>query len=166
MWLDQILKNTFNISSHSNVLKTSLIKNEDILNIPSSIINSDIQLEGTLMGDGSIELGGNIVGNIEANCLTIRDGASVTGNIYSNYVLIHGKFKGTLKSNNVIISSTGEVEGEIFFNQLVVDLGASINATLKKSSNILYETDNKKMSEKTNNKSKSSNKTTKEEVKI
>ncbi len=111
------------------------IKKFDIINsfktLPSIVANN-LKIEGTINSTGTIEIEGFIKGNIIGNCISIRENGRVEGEISANQVNIRGKFTGNIKTKNLNIFSKAEIFGEISYQNLTVEDGASIDGKFKK----------------------------------
>lgn len=125
---------------HTSVIKNPkkenrFIKKFEIINsfktLPS-IIASNLSIEGIINSTGTIEIEGYIKGNVIGNCISIRETGKVEGEISANQVNIRGKFTGNIKAKNLNIFSKAEVFGEIAYQNLTVEDGASIDGQFKK----------------------------------
>ena len=97
-----------------------------------SIIASNLNIEGIINSAGTIEIEGHIKGSIVGNCISIRETGKVEGEISANQVSIRGKFTGNIKAKNLNIFNKAEVFGEIAYQNLTVEDGASIDGQFKK----------------------------------
>lgn len=107
-------------------------KAELISNSMPSIIASDLNIEGTIKSEGSIEIEGKINGSITANSVIIREKGTSEGNISAEFIEIQGKFFGDLDVNNIKVSKKAIVSGKFIYNSLIVEDGASIEGEFKK----------------------------------
>ena len=94
-----------------------------------SIIVSDLNIQGDLVSEGAIEIGGKVNGNILCDHVTIRKGADIKGNIKSKFLVINGTVNGDIISENVLITDSGKITGSIEYGYLSVESGADINCT-------------------------------------
>lgn len=116
-------------NGNSNIVKFSDFSNAR--SIPSIIV-SDLNIKGDLISKGSIEIGGNVEGNIKCSFVTIRKGANIKGDIYAENLIINGKVNGFMRAKNVSVTSFGDVEGSLHYNYLNVESGADIKGKLVK----------------------------------
>ncbi len=133
-------ENSKDIQEYTSVIKSPkkenrFIKKFEIINsfktLPS-IIASNLNIEGTINSTGTIEIEGHIKGNIIGNCISIRENGKVEGEISANEINIRGKFTGNIKAKNLNIFSKAEIFGEISYQNLTVEDGASIDGQFKK----------------------------------
>lgn len=97
-----------------------------------SIISKDLEIVGNLISKGSIEIEGNIKGDIDAETISIREDGKVVGNVRTKVLNIKGSFNGIVNCEKVNISDTARVIGEINYTSLSADYGAHINCQLKR----------------------------------
>lgn len=111
-----------------NVVEVSNFSNKSV----PSIIVSDLNIQGDLVSEGAIEIGGNVKGNVRCHHVTIRKGAQITGDIESDNLIINGAINGTITAKNISITASGEVKGTIEYGYLSVEAGANIDCRCKK----------------------------------
>lgn len=79
------------------------------------IIAEGVKIEGTLNFPGSVQIDGEVVGDIKSGgTLTISENAKVQSNIKTTDAIIAGYFKGDIQaSGQVEITSTGRFIGDL-----------------------------------------------------
>ncbi len=102
----------------------------------TSIISKDLNIKGNLNSEGLLEIEGKIDGDINGNIITLRETASVSGNITAKTLNIKGKFTGIIKSERINISGKADIKGTLEYVSLCVEDGASIEGDLKRASEI------------------------------
>lgn len=99
--------------------------------MPSSFIAEDLTLEGDIKSDeGSIEIEGNVIGNVTARSIVIRVGGSVRGALSAMTVIIEGKHAGKLNCDDLKLSSTARWQGEIMAKTMTSETGAEIEGKI------------------------------------
>jgi len=100
-------------------------KTTDYMGI-NSIIGDDTQIKGDIITKGSIRMGGEFEGKIQAHGdVLIGEGSRVTGTISGAKVIVSGDVNGNISANSGLeITKTGKVFGDIVSDKLVVDEGA------------------------------------------
>lgn len=104
-----------------------LFKDDDTIRIKESsirtIISADTRIDGSVTTENSIRLSGTVNGNVSTKgLLIVGNGASVTGNITAESVIVAGRVEGDLNiADKVNIESTGEVYGDIVTKRLLID---------------------------------------------
>ena len=66
----------------------------------NSVISSDVKVEGSITGIGSIRIEGNVLGNLQFDNVVIVTGGSVTGDINAKSFTNEGSFKGRVNADN------------------------------------------------------------------
>lgn len=96
-----------------------------------TILARDLQIEGTLISSGLIEIEGHINGTIKGNSVIIREGGSMEGDLFAESLSIKGRFEGNIKAKNINISSKAKLHGTIEYQSLSVEDGACIDGQFK-----------------------------------
>ena len=107
-----------------------------------SIISKDLELVGNLKSKGSIEIEGNVKGDIESDTVSIREDGRVNGNIRAKIINVKGIFNGIATCEKINISDTAKIVGEINYTSLSADYGASINCQLKRIDKNILKSEN------------------------
>jgi len=92
----------------------------------NSIIGEDTQVKGEIISKGSVRLGGEFEGKIQAHGdVLIGEGSRVTGSIAGARVTVSGDVNGNISANTGLeITKTGKVYGDVISDKLIVDEGA------------------------------------------
>lgn len=117
----------FSSKKSNKNLPSATVKGPDV----PSIIAADLKVIGNIVCSGSIEIEGNIEGNVTCENITIRRTGSVTGDIRANRVHIDGEVNGLVEADHVTISETGRVTGMIIYESLSIQDGAYIDGQCK-----------------------------------
>ena len=95
-----------------------------------SIISLNSTLEGSFVSNSSLDIDGEVFGNIKCSHLTIRARGTVRGDVIASTASVHGYVKGVVRAKHVKFGKTAKFDGEVFYSSIVVDSGASINGSL------------------------------------
>ena len=94
---------------------------------PSITINGDVTGEENLVVEGVIE--GTV--NLKDNNLVISENGRLTANISARIIRVDGEVKGELRgSEQVIISPTGQVSGDIRAPRVVLEDGCQFKGSI------------------------------------
>lgn len=102
-----------------------------------SIVGASLRIEGDLIISKSLRIDGTVNGNIyqadgASATVAIAAGASVTGNIAVNDVIVSGLLRGNITSpGRVELIDTAKVEGDVTYGSIGVAVGARIMGQLK-----------------------------------
>src|SRR5215831_7641840 len=96
-------------------------------NNSKNILNSDVELKGTLKFSGEMTFDGKLDGDINSEgSLNLGDNAVVKGNINVNTVVVRGKINGNVIAREKIeIKSKTELFGDIRAPKLVIEEGVT-----------------------------------------
>lgn len=92
----------------------------------SSVIGSDMVVEGNVRAKEAVRVEGKVTGDVESEgALIISAGGSVKGNVKGSSIIIGGSVEGDLTSGGrTEVASTGKVIGNIRTKSLIVDENA------------------------------------------
>lgn len=92
----------------------------------SSVIGSDMVVEGNIRAKEAVRVEGKITGDVESDgALIVSAGGAVKGNVKGSSIIIGGSVEGDLTSGGrTEVASTGKVIGNIRTKSLIVDENA------------------------------------------
>lgn len=94
-----------------------------------SVIDSDMDVEGSLSCDGQLVIRGSIKGSVKAESVVISDSGAVAADIKVKNMVIGGKFEGDISAaEEVTILRTGSCSGKIECRNIVIESGGILNA--------------------------------------
>ena len=92
----------------------------------TSILLSDVTVDGDLVEKDKIIVDARISGDIKADDIEAHSNSSITGNITSKSAELGGKLKGNVNSDKISIKKTAEIEGVLNQKILSIEEGASL----------------------------------------
>jgi len=92
-----------------------------------NVLNSDVEIKGSLKFAGELTFDGKLEGEIQSDgVLNLGDSAVITGNINVQSVVVRGKVNGNIHAKEKIeIKSKAELFGDIRATKLVVEEGVT-----------------------------------------
>ncbi|MFH1154987.1 MAG: polymer-forming cytoskeletal protein [Pseudomonadota bacterium] len=94
-----------------------------------SIIDRDLEIDGTIVSKGKLIIKGSIKGSIKGETLIIAEEGNVSADAHVESITIGGNFQGELvASRELIILSTGRCSGKVTCRDLIVENGGILNA--------------------------------------
>ncbi len=90
----------------------------------TSILLSDVSIEGDLIEKDKIILDAKVNGDIKAEEIETHQKSNIKGNIKSNNAIIGGQMKGNIKSNQIKIKKTADIDGVLNQKTLAIEEGA------------------------------------------
>ena len=96
-------------------------------NTSKNILNSDVEVKGTLKFAGELTFDGKLEGDINSDgSLNLGDNAVIKGNINVNNVVLRGKVNGNVSAKEKIeIKAKTELFGDIRAPKLVIEEGVT-----------------------------------------
>ncbi len=98
-----------------------------------SIIGADLQVTGSLVSKGEVNVEGEIQGDINCASLLVSDTARITGNVIAEDVVVRGRVDGSIRGSRVTLQSSSHVEGDIFHKSLAIEQGAFFEGKSRRS---------------------------------
>lgn len=126
------LKSKLNTVNNNSVGKKIGAITSSLKSTPT-IIARDLIVEGQVNSGGLIEIEGTIRGTINGNSVVLREEGVIEGLVYAEFLNIRGRFEGSIKAKNISVSSKAKIIGDIEYDSLAVEDGASIDGQFKKS---------------------------------
>ncbi|HUD49633.1 MAG TPA: polymer-forming cytoskeletal protein [Candidatus Baltobacteraceae bacterium] len=96
-------------------------------NDSKNVLNSDVELKGTLRFSGELTFDGKLEGDIHSEgALNLGDNAVIKGNISVNSVVVRGKVNGNVTAKEKIdVKTKTEMFGDIRAARLVMEEGVT-----------------------------------------
>lgn len=101
-------------------------------------ISQGTKLSGNIVSEGSFRIEGELEGNMELKGkVVISETGFIKGEVVCDNADIEGRFDGKLKVKTCLtLKSTANIIGEVITDQLVVEAGATFNATCQMSGHV------------------------------
>ena len=105
--------------------------NNPEINRQYSRIESTTKFKGDIISDADFRIDGELEGTIKIKGkLIVGKNGKLNGVIDCNTADIEGSIKGSLKATNTLsLKSSSKIEGEVFIGKLIVEAGATFNAS-------------------------------------
>jgi cytoskeletal protein CcmA (bactofilin family) len=101
-------------------------------NSARSVLGADLKITGEITSTGSVEILGEIEGNITANGLIIGQEGRVKGSINAHTVEVKGKLDGKVHCESFTLRSSSEVKADITTVGIVIESGARMDGRFLK----------------------------------
>jgi len=97
-----------------------------------AVIQEDTVIKGEISNCEFIEVYGYIEGELSAARVLVREGGKVYGTLNAGNAEVRGILQGEVLVKNLIkIGSTGNVNGDVQYGQIAMDLGGELSAKLR-----------------------------------
>ena len=110
-------------------------KPEEVSTEQASSISRGMKVVGKIFGEGTVQVFGQVEGELRALTVMINEGAKVDGDVVAEDLTIGGQVKGTIHANRVKLNGTALVEGDIFHRSLSIEENARFEGSSKREDN-------------------------------
>lgn len=90
----------------------------------ASLIAQDIAFEGSLTGEGELQVDGVVRGDIKVARLSVGEAGHIEGSIIAEAVECRGRIVGAITAKQVRLYGASHVDGDITHEQLAMETGA------------------------------------------
>ena len=103
-------------------------------NANKSVLANDLKIVGEVTSGGSIEILGEVDGNLTAHGLIVGAEGRVSGTVRAETVEVRGRLEGKISTEDLILRAAAHVAADITYSTVVIESGATIegNFTLRK----------------------------------
>ncbi len=91
-----------------------------------SVLAQDLRITGEITSTGTIEVLGEIEGNLTARGLVVGAEGRMTGTVSAENVEVKGRLDGRVATQNLALRSSAEVAADVTYTTLVIESGAQI----------------------------------------
>ena len=104
-------------------------------NANKSVLASDLKIVGEVTSAGSIEILGEIDGNLTAHGVIVGAEGRVSGTVRAETVEVKGRLDGKISTEGLTLRAAAHVGADITYSTVVIENGATIegNFTLRKA---------------------------------
>lgn len=92
----------------------------------TSILLSDVSIEGDLIEKEKIIVDAKVVGDIKSSEIITHQNSNIKGNINSKETVLGGKVNGVVDSDTIKIKKTGNIDGVLNQKTLSIEEGATL----------------------------------------
>ena len=92
-----------------------------------TVLASDIRLSGDLSSTGTVEILGEVTGDVNAHTLIVGAEGQVKGSVSAEAVEVRGHLEGKVSCLAFTLRSSAIVSAEVNYDSLVIESGAQIN---------------------------------------
>jgi cytoskeletal protein CcmA (bactofilin family) len=94
--------------------------------VSKSVLASDLRITGEISSTGTIEVLGEIEGNLSARGLIVGAEGRMNGSVSADSVEVKGKLNGQVATHSFALRATAEVQADVAYSALVIESGAQI----------------------------------------
>ena len=93
-------------------------------NTGRSVLGADLRITGEISSTGSVEVLGEIDGDITAHGLIIGQEGRVKGTVQATTVEVKGRMDGKIACDSITLRSSAEVTADVTTSGIVIESGA------------------------------------------
>lgn len=101
-------------------------------NASRSVFGNDLKITGEITSTGTIEVMGEIDGNISADTLTIGTEGRVSGSVRAKTVEVKGHIDGKVHSESFTMRASAQVVADVTYATVIIESGAQIEGRFAK----------------------------------
>lgn len=102
-------------------------------NAGRSVLGADLRITGEVVSTGSVEVLGEIDGNITAHGLLIGQEGRVKGSVKADTVEVKGKLDGKVACESFTLRSSASVRADVTTSGIVIESGAAMDGRFLKA---------------------------------
>ncbi|MFZ1467522.1 MAG: polymer-forming cytoskeletal protein [Paracoccaceae bacterium] len=102
-------------------------------NADRSILGGDLKITGDITSSGTVEVLGEIDGNITANIVTIGQEGRISGAVNAGAVEIKGHVDGKVTCDSFTMRASAHVSADVTYATLIIESGAQIGGRFAKA---------------------------------
>ncbi|WP_225029892.1 bactofilin family protein [Xinfangfangia pollutisoli] len=95
-------------------------------NASRSVLGSDLKITGEITSSGTIEVLGEIDGNLSADVLTVGIEGRLSGSVSANTVEVKGRLDGKVLTDSFTMRASAQVAADVTYSVLIIESGATI----------------------------------------
>lgn len=98
-----------------------------------SILASDLKITGEITSTGSVEVLGEIDGNLTARGLVIGAEGRISGTVRAETIEVKGRLDGKVDARDFTLRAAAQVAADVTYGTVVIESGASIEGRFAKA---------------------------------
>lgn len=95
-------------------------------NAGKSILASDLKITGDITSAGSVEVFGEVDGNLAADALTVGAEGRISGTVRARAVEVKGHIDGKVAAQDFAMRASAQVAADVTYATVVIESGAQI----------------------------------------
>ena len=95
-------------------------------NASKSLLGNDLKVTGEITSAGTVEVYGEIDGNIAADIVTVGQEGRISGAVKGRTVEVKGHVDGKITSEEFMMRATAQVAADVTYATVVIESGAQI----------------------------------------
>lgn len=92
-----------------------------------TVLAADIRLSGDLGSSGTVEILGEVSGDVTAETLIVGAEGQIKGSVHAQAVEVRGNLQGKVHCTTFTLRSSAIVAAEVTYDTLIIESGAQID---------------------------------------
>lgn len=101
-----------------------------------TIISADLTVTGNLTSDGEVQIDGVIDGDVKSARLSVGQQGKIVGSVRAERALIRGRVDGQIRAQEVTLTKTAQVKGDIYHDTLSIEPGAQLDGHCRRLNSV------------------------------
>lgn len=101
-------------------------------NASRSVLGPDLKITGEVASKGTVEVMGEIDGNLSADILTLGGEGRISGTVRANTVEVKGRLDGKVEAKSFTMRASAQVTADVTYDELTIETGATIEGRFQK----------------------------------
>lgn len=97
----------------------------------TSVISSEMQVNGDISFKGKARIDGTVEGDIRGEYLVISESGRIRGNLELETLVCHGRVEGNIKAEMITAHGSASINGCLTAANLTVEAGATLEGEIK-----------------------------------
>jgi cytoskeletal protein CcmA (bactofilin family) len=98
-----------------------------------TVVAAGMKIVGNVTAEGTVQINGELEGEIHCNALIVARGGRVTGKIVADSVTVDGLVDGPIQAGDVVLKAQAHVVGDIACKSVAIERGAFVEGRLLRS---------------------------------
>lgn len=101
-----------------------------------TIISADLKVTGNLTSEGEVQIDGVIDGDVKSARLSVGQNGKIVGSVQAERALIRGRVEGQIRAQEVTLTRTAQVKGDIYHDTLSIEPGAQLDGHCRRLNSV------------------------------
>jgi len=101
-----------------------------------TIISADLTVTGNLTSEGEVQIDGVIDGDVKSARLSIGQQGKIVGSVRAERALVRGRVDGQIRAQEVTLTRTAQVKGDIYHDTLSIEPGAQLDGHCRRLNSV------------------------------
>lgn len=96
-----------------------------------SIIASDVEITGNLTAKVDLHIDGRVQGDVTCGSLVQGEGSVISGKVVAESARLSGQVDGSIEANDLVIEASARINGDVLYQNLTIAPGGQVDGKFK-----------------------------------